>query len=233
MNVYLENIPYQWRFTQGKNTNIAIIDAGFDVNNIYLKNHIKQYKDYGFTDIDHGSHVMGIMCLATSKNIAVKGFANRANYYLVSVPIGKAGASELIADGLQWLYQFNIDVINMSFTCYSENLRVKYMLNRFDEKNTILVASYSQQFLYPHVYSNVISAGKDLIVKDNFLSTVSNNQFKNISGTSMQSAFITSVVSIAKSYDKKINKNSFLNKVAGSKIFSVDNGFSKQIDIKL
>lgn len=235
MNNYLSKIPFQWKYTQGKGTKVGIIDAGFDVNNIYLKKHIACFKDFGHTNIKHGTHVMGIMCLQTTNVSVVKGYAPRSQYYLASVPIGQEEDSpQKLIDALQWMMQFNIDVLNMSFTCLYQKKQFKDLLYQLYLKNAIIVSSFSKDYLYPHIYDFIIGAGSDLIVNSEYLSSVQNNKFDTIGGTSMQSAFISSVCAIAKSYDKKINKDRFMKIVSGNKIVKELN-YDKlnQISIKL
>ena len=178
MENYLSNIPVQWKMTHGKGVNIAIIDAGFDINNIYLKKNIKQYLDLGSYNIDHGTHVFGIMCLQTDKREVVNGLANRSNYYLISIPFGsKENVDKKMSDALVWLKKFNIDVINMSFTYKYESEQFKNYLQQFYYSGAIIVNSYSEDFKFPHSYQFVIGAGKELISKDSFYSAKSNNQF--------------------------------------------------------
>lgn len=235
MKRFLSNIPLQWKLSAGRGVNVGIIDAGFDVQNIHLKSKIKGYLDLGSSNVNHGTHVMGIMCLQTDQTNVINGLANKSKYYLVSIPFGsKQQVDKKLQQSLTWLMQFNIDVLNMSFTYKYQNKIFKQMLLQLHQKNTIIVNSYSNQYKFPHNYQFVISAGLQLTVKDNFMSSVSNNQFAVLSGTSMQSAFVSSVAAIAKSYNKKINKDLFLKSVCGEQMLIDDSKLlSLQTNIKL
>ena len=206
MSTFLHNIPSQWIQTHGRNTKIGVIDSGFDIKNTYIKNHITKYEQYGYTDKDHGTHVLGIMCLDKDYEGNTIGFSNKSEYYLSSVPIGQKNAMNNICDSLQKMITYQIDVLNMSFANYTDHEKMKKLLKLLYDKGTIIVSSYSDDLLYPHSYPFVIGAGYDLIVKNYFKSSIANDKFKTIKGTSMQSAFISSVASIAKSFNKKINK---------------------------
>lgn len=219
MDRYLTNIPNYWLNTNGLGTKVGIIDSGFDISNKYIKDRITKFDDYGSTDIDHGTHVLGIMCLDCLKSNAVRGLAKYSNYYLASIPMGQKNGMKYMCDALSNMISYGIDVLNMSFTNYMQNQTMKKLLFELHKRNTILISSYSQNLLFPHSYPFVISAGKQLITKNTFFSTISSNEFKSISGTSMQSAYISGVAAIAKAYDKKISKQTFMNIVAGKKMF--------------
>ena len=85
---YLSNIYDKWINTKGLGAKVGIIDSGFDVQNIYLKDKIVQYYDYGSIDKDHGTHVFGIMALNANITGSFKGFAYESKYYLASVAMG-------------------------------------------------------------------------------------------------------------------------------------------------
>lgn len=223
MEQYLSKIPDQWIQTKGIGVKVGIIDSGFDVENKYIKESITKIDDYGSTDIDHGTHVMGIMCMNSGQTNAVQGLAQYANYYLASIPMGQKNGMLYIVDALRHMISYNIDVLNMSFTNYMQNKQMKKLLFQLYKKNTILIAAYSENLLFPHSYPFVISAGKEIITQSSFYSCISNNKFKRIAGTSMQCAYISSVAAIAKSFDKKIGKSRFIDAIAGSKIRSVNN----------
>lgn len=234
MNNVLSNIYDKWIKTHGEGSRIGIIDSGFDINNIYLKDKISKYLDYGSSDIDHGTHVFGIMALNTNISEVVKGFADKAQYYIASVKMGDKNCMNNICKALQEMKGFKLDVINMSFTNYTESNKMKQLLYQLNLNGTILVGAYSDQLLYPHSYPYVISAGKQLVTENTFQSSISNNKFKYISGTSMQCAYISSVIAIARAYDKKINKNYFIELVSGNTFYKVqDNNKQKtNIDIR-
>lgn len=215
MKNYLSKIPKQWKNTNAKGIKIGIIDSGFDVENTYIKKYITEYIDYGTVDKDHGTHVMGIMCFNSPQNTLNCGLANRASYYITSIPMGKKNGLQCLVKAASEMLSYQVDVLNMSFTNYKQNESFKNILHQLYKSGTILVGAYSQSILFPHSYPFVISAGNQLIIQNTFNSTISNNRFKVISGTSMQSAFISSVAALAKAYDKKINNNQFLNVVSG------------------
>lgn len=215
----LSYIPQQWMSTKGRNVNIGICDTGFDLNNIDLKEHITQYKDFGNSNTKHGTHVLGIMCLNSSSNIAIKGMASLSKYYLASSLIGQTehqrASLQTVKKALQWLSTCNLDVLNLSFTYLNNNKQIFQILKQMNDNGTIIVSAYAQQYNFPHSYDFVISAGQDIICDDSYFSSLPNNQIGSLRGTSMQTAFISSVVACAKSFDKKIDKSTFLDAVLG------------------
>ena len=233
MNNYLSTIPEQWLKTNGIGTKIGIIDAGFDCNNKYIKDHITAIKDYGSTDIDHGTHVMGIMCINRKDGDVTTGLAQYSNYYLASIPMGEKNGMKYMCEAISDMISFGVDVLNMSFTNYMQNQTMKKLLFELHKRNTILVAAYSDNLLFPHSYPFVISAGNQLIAKNNFYSSVSNDKFKSISGTSMQCAYISSVVATAKAYDKNITKEKFLRLVSGKQLIKnkLQLNYNKQVNL--
>lgn len=230
----LNTIPEEWAITFGSNAKIGICDSGFDINNNYIKNNICQYKDFGSTNIEHGTHVMGIMCLNISNTTVVRGMACDSKYFIASAKIGGDESLKSIYDSICWLNNKEIDVLNLSFTYYKENDEIRNILHEIYKKGTIIVAAYSNDFFYPHGYDFVISAGKDIVANDVFMSSVENNIFRSLKGTSMQCALISSIAACAKSFDKKIDKKVFLEKVCGSVMIN-RNYFipNKQYNIKL
>lgn len=233
MQKFLYKIPSQWIKTSGIGVKIGIIDAGFDVKNKYLKDCITKIDDYGSTDIDHGTHVMGIMSLNSEQPRVINGFAKYSNYYLASIPMGQKNGMKYMCEAISNMISYGVDVLNMSFTNYMQDKTMKKLLFQLHKRNTILVAAYSENLLFPHSYPFVISAGKQLIAPNTFYSSISNNKFKTISGTSMQCAYISSVAALAKSYDKKITKDKFLSIVSGRQLME-NNKFvvlKKQINL--
>ena len=218
MSNKLNKIPEKWKITFGANSRVGICDSGFDVNNSYIKNNIYQYKDFGSTNIEHGTHVMGIMCLNSSNPTLVKGMACDSKYYIAGAKIGGQDSLKSIYNALCWLNDFNLDVLNLSFTYYKESDEIRDLLYNMYKNGTIIVAAHSDDFYFPHGYNFVISAGYDIIAPNTFFSSTENDNFKSLRGTGMQSALISSIASCAKSFDKKINKKSFMDIVCGSEL---------------
>lgn len=229
---FLSNIPLQWKRNQGIGVKIGIIDAGFDVDNVLLKQHIAKYDSFGYTNKDHGTHVASI--IAIKDLMGEIGLANKSHLYLVSIPVGEKNGVTYLCKALQKMLQYNVDVLNMSFSVYSDNSNVKQMLYQFYKRKTILVAAFSEQLLYPHSYRYVLSAGKQLITKNSFYTFIDDTKLKYLKGTSMQAAYISSVAALAKSYDKNITKDFFINKIIESQQMNFYSNLScNQFSLKL
>lgn len=226
------NIPEYWIETHGLGTNVAIIDSGFDLNNIYIKNNISIHKSFGGNNNKHGTNIAGIICSNPNKQNVYNSFAYKTNLFLFDMPFKQSFSQNKLIQILQYISNYSIDVINMSFAYSKNNSTIQFILKQFAKKNVILISAYSQAYLFPHSYSFVISAGKDVVTKKQFVTTSLQNSFERVSGTSMQSAYLSSLAALAKSYNKKINNNFFLQKLlTGKTLKNIEN--RKQINIKI
>lgn len=155
-----------------KDTSIAVIDTGIDLNNEVLKTYIlEQYNVIdGNADVQdecgHGTHIAGIITgLSNNKIMPVKVLNGMGT-----------GKSSDIAIGIKWAVDEEAKIINLSLggTKYDQLLReaIDYAI----EHGCIVVCAsgntYGERKIYPACLDNTISVGA--IDKDGNISKFSN-----------------------------------------------------------
>ena len=205
--------PDVWKRCQGEGIKEGIIDTGIDLTHPDLKGNIKEtysVVDGASADDDngHGTHVAGIIA-ALDNDIGVVGVAPKAEIYSVKAfdKMGRGSVSDII-DALQWCVENKVHVINMSFGIGTNSRALKRAIGAAHRHNIIMVAAAgnsggSDSVLYPAKYQGVIavaaSDSKDQAAEFSsrgpevniiapgvdVSSTYINEEYKNLSGTSM------------------------------------------------
>ena len=121
--VRMVGAPLEWGETEGEGVRVGIIDTGVDADHVELKNRIKEginfsggSRDAFYDDNGHGTHIAGIIA-AERNGVGIIGVAPKADLY-VAKAFGKDGKTdyEAIEKSVRWLWEKNVDVINMSFS---------------------------------------------------------------------------------------------------------------------
>lgn len=220
---YLSRIPVEWLKTAGYGVKIGVCDSGCDIKSNDLSRVIKEYKEFSPVNVKHGTHVVGIISSSADNCYSHRGYCARASLYVAGLTLGGANAINKLVDALTWLSCFELDVLNLSFAYAKESVELKELLYNISRR-TLIVAAYSAGLSYPHCYDFVISVGVgensdvDIIAPGKLVSNAKNNNYVEMSGTSMATAYITSVVGLARAYDKEIGKDGFLINVCGDKL---------------
>lgn len=205
--------PDVWKRCQGEGIKEGIIDTGIDLTHPDLKGNIKEtysVVDGASADDDngHGTHVAGIIA-ALDNDIGVVGVAPKAEIYSVKAfdKMGRGSVSDII-DALQWCVENKVHVINMSFGIGTNSRALKRAIGAAHRHKIIMVAAAGNSgardsVLYPAKYPEVIavaaSDSKDQAAdfssrgpEVNIIapgvdvsSTYINEEYKNLSGTSM------------------------------------------------
>lgn len=170
----------------------------------------------------HSTHVAGI----------IQEIAPNAELYFAKV-LSNTGSGSMsgVRDGIDWCTSIGADFTNMSLGSPNESSILKTALIRAKEANNIVVAAAGndgynetrEMIGYPARDETVICVGstkKGIQVSDfsssgefgdimapgeRILSTYLNQQFVELSGTSMAAPFITGVLALRKSQTNKIN----------------------------
>lgn len=234
----LSNIPPEWKDTNGEGIRIGVIDSGCDIKHQNLR--ISDYKIFGQENLRHGTHIAGIIS-SNAKNYSIQGLCKKSEIVFAACDFVSYQSLFELIKALEWIKEKNIDVLNLSFALKKDYEQIKKILKEISEK-TIICSSYSRDLLYPHSYDFVVSVSNketdnaDIIAPGKFISTAPENNYTELSGASMATAFVTSVFGVAKSYDKKLSKESILNIVSGKKIYTPEKNLlsdsSKQIIFK-
>lgn len=205
--------PDVWKRCQGEGIKVGIIDTGIDLGHPDLKDNIKEAYSVvdGISaddDNGHGTHVAGIIA-ALDNDIGVVGVAPKAEIYSVKAfdKKGRGTVSDII-DALQWCVENKVHVINMSFGIGTNSRALKRAIGAAHRHKIIMVAAAGNSgardsVLYPAKYPEVIavaaSDSKDQAAdfssrgpEVNIIapgvdvsSTYINEEYKNLSGTSM------------------------------------------------
>ena len=236
--IKLSNVPKEWIETNGKGIRIGIIDSGCDIKHKNL--HISDYKIFGQENLTHGTHITGIIS-SNAKNYSTHGFCNKSEIIFAACDFVNYKSLNHLIKSLEWIEEKKINVLNLSFALKKDYDQVRNLLKKISEK-TIICSSYSKELKYPHSYDFVTSVGKnltdnaDIIAKGNFISTFPNDSYSELSGSSMATAFVSSVFGIAKAYDINLSKDSIINKIKGNDLYipekNIFSTHSKQIIFK-
>ena len=216
----LAKIPREWLETNGKNIKIGICDTGFNINHKALKHAISDYRLFGGNkNKEHGTHVAGIIASKPDDINSVKGLATLSKIYLAGISTNSGLGYKTLEMALTWVKEINIDVLNLSIAYLEKNKKLERLLEGIAQK-TLIISSYSTELKYPHSYDYVVSVGIDDNEADinyigEFVSASANNGYIKMRGSSMATAFVSSVACLAKSYNKEITKKEFLDKICG------------------
>ncbi|WP_042350864.1 S8 family peptidase [Bacillus massiliigorillae] len=215
----------------GKNKVIvAVIDTGTDSKHPDLKNVVLPGYNAAnpanqniAQDIDHGTHVSGIIAAEKGNGIGGYGINPNAKILPIDVFDGGWGASDVsIADAILYAVEKGAKVINMSLSGPGTTPILEDAVSKAIESGVVVVAaagnSGSDEVEYPAAYEGVISVGsinkkKELSSYSNFgpsvdvvapgedvYSTLYNYEkkstFISASGTSMASPVVAGVASL-------------------------------------
>lgn len=226
--IRLSHIPIEWKKTHGKDIKIGICDSGCDINHKDIK--IKEYREFGEVDYKHGTHVLGIISSNSHNFYSIHGLCDKSEIYFSGCNFVNQNSISNLISSLAWLKSKKIDVLNLSFALKHDNKEIKSILFDMYNSGTIICCSYSDELLFPHSYDFTISVGKesdiekkvDIVAPSKFISLAPNNDYIEMSGASMATAFISSIAGIAKSFNKKINKGMLIKEICGESILNIE-----------
>ncbi len=231
-NITAFNLPDAWKHAQGEGVTIAVLDTGCDLDHPDLANNLlpganmvnpkKPPQDGN----GHGTHVVGTIC-AENNDIGVVGVAPKAKVMPVKVLDDKGNGNLLnVARGVRWAADQKADFISMSLGAPVPVQQVRKAIQYAAKKGSICFvaagnAGNTKEIFYPANYPETIAIGA---IDENFkranfsntgnnldfmapgvdiFSTVPDNWYATLSGTSMAQPFACAVAALLLSYHRK------------------------------
>jgi subtilisin family serine protease len=214
-----------WQTTRGAGVKIAVLDSGYDLDHPALPHQLAvdfTNSPVGAADEGdlHGTHVAGI--IAAGNNI---GAAPAASLYLGKVVRDNSGSLANLEKGINWAVEQGVNIINISLGTLNDADEIKAAIAKAIKKNILVICAAGnrgeQGLDFPGKYTACISVGATNTVGNRWIgsglegesaigeeldivtrgasirSTIPDDQYGDLSGTSMAAPFVTGVVALA------------------------------------
>lgn len=226
------NIPDVWSVTDGEGSRVAVLDSGCDLDHPDLADNLlpginflnlnKSPQD----DNSHGTHSTGII-VAENNDIGMIGVAPKAKVMPVKILDNKgSGDMENVVKGIRWAVDNGADIISMSLGCPRPIQNVRKAIQYAESKGIPVFcaagnAGKTSELFYPANYKETIAVGSidSNLMRSSFsntgenldfmapggkiFSTIPDNWYGYMSGTSMACPFVTGIAALCLSYQRK------------------------------
>lgn len=226
------NLPKTWEWSQGEGVTVAVLDTGADldhedlIDNLLPGKNFVNKKSSPQDDQGHGSHVTGIIC-ASNNTLGIVGVAPKSKVIPVKVLDNKgSGKLSNVTDGILWATDQKVDFITMSLGSPNPAPEVHKAIQYACSKGVVVWcaagnAGKTHNIFYPAAYEETIGIGA---IDENFdranfsctgpdldflapgvkiLSTVPDNWYAVLSGTSMANPFAVGIGCLLLSHKRK------------------------------
>lgn len=238
-NITAFDLPNAWNYSQGEGVVIAVLDTGCDLDHPDLKDNLLEGANFvkrGTPPEDgngHGTHIIGTL-VAANNDIGVVGVCPKAKVRPVKVLDNKGNGNLVnVSDGIRWSADQGVDFIALSLGAPIPVQQVRKAIKYAVAKGVVVFvaagnAGNTKEIFYPAAYPETIAIGAidesfhratfsntgknlDFMAPGvDILSTVPDDWYATLSGTSMAQPFACGCAALVLSYKRKLDPHTKL-----------------------
>jgi subtilisin family serine protease len=232
------DVPGFWKYSEGNNVTVAVIDTGCDLNHEDIKDNL--VKGYNFIEINkdpidrngHGTHVAGTIA-AVNNGKGIVGVAPKTKIMPIkALDDSGMGSNDNVAFAIMWAIENGADIITMSLGSEYPSLSIEKALIIAEERNVIVFCAAGNSGIkndvnFPAKYNETISIGavnKELDICEfscsgdsldflapgqDIISSTPGNSYSLMTGTSMATPFAVGCASLWLSHERSKRDQAF------------------------